>query len=409
MKRIFLLFLFIIFYASPNSAQDLTVIRKTNNDNFSNSKNAVIISEYAVLSSALLIRDTIKYGFYKEYYSDGNVSISGFYKNNKKDSVWSYYDQKNNVAVSETYKNDFRDGVYIHFCSGKPQIWGEYSKGNPVGKWTYNDIDNTFCQAEIYYDEMGSRDSAFSYYPNHKIYMEERYSYKSGSSIDSASLSDKIKTQKENVYRDNNTLYYTIEFKDTLVDALQFYDLQGQKLPMGTYKNGEGTLRTYYENGVLYRVSNFKNYVLEGYSKIYNEEGVAFAKVNYEKDACTTFNCYFKDGYSFIPKGYKFLTSFPRFSCNTSNDNVDLTKFIAKNVRYPSEALENNKKGTCAVKFIINNIGELSDAEMIRDIDGYFREECLRVIKLMKPWYPALERGLPVEVPFTFPIKFIMQ
>lgn len=40
------------------------------------------------------------------YFEDGKVRFSGFYKNDKQDSVWSYYDSIGNLAERVLFKND---------------------------------------------------------------------------------------------------------------------------------------------------------------------------------------------------------------------------------------------------------------------------------------------------------------
>ncbi len=40
------------------------------------------------------------------YYENGKIRFSGFYKNDKQDSVWSYYDSLGNLAKKVVFKND---------------------------------------------------------------------------------------------------------------------------------------------------------------------------------------------------------------------------------------------------------------------------------------------------------------
>lgn len=51
----------------------------------------------------------IKNGPYTRYHENGNLQCSGAYKNEKKDSVWKYYDAKGNLLREERYA----DGVLI--------------------------------------------------------------------------------------------------------------------------------------------------------------------------------------------------------------------------------------------------------------------------------------------------------
>ncbi len=46
----------------------------------------------------------IKNGPYASYYEDGNLKNTGYYNNDKKDSIWKYYDLKGNLTKTELYR-----------------------------------------------------------------------------------------------------------------------------------------------------------------------------------------------------------------------------------------------------------------------------------------------------------------
>ncbi len=51
--------------------------------------------------------DTIMYiksGPYTSYFEDGNLKSSGYYINEKKDSIWKYYDIKGKLLKTELYR-----------------------------------------------------------------------------------------------------------------------------------------------------------------------------------------------------------------------------------------------------------------------------------------------------------------
>lgn len=45
-----------------------------------------------------------------------------------------------------------------------------------------------------------------------------------------------------------------------------------------------------------------------------------------------------------------------------------LYKFIAKNVKYPKECIENEIEGRVFVKFVINQQGKITDSQVIREV-----------------------------------------
>jgi hypothetical protein len=47
----------------------------------------------------------IKSGPYTRYFEDGKLDCSGYYSNEKKDSVWKYYDSKGLLIRTEKYRS----------------------------------------------------------------------------------------------------------------------------------------------------------------------------------------------------------------------------------------------------------------------------------------------------------------
>ncbi|MFN7115397.1 MAG: energy transducer TonB [Saprospiraceae bacterium] len=93
--------------------------------------------------------------------------------------------------------------------------------------------------------------------------------------------------------------------------------------------------------------------------------------------------------------------------------NKKLLEFIYKNIEYPAIARENNIEGTVVVRFVVDKDGTVKDAQVVREIGGGCGEEAVRVVKLMNEmperWSPGKQRGRPVKVYFTLPVKFILK
>lgn len=89
--------------------------------------------------------------------------------------------------------------------------------------------------------------------------------------------------------------------------------------------------------------------------------------------------------------------------------NQALLGYLAKNIRYPAIARENGISGTVVVQFIVNKKGQISDIEVVKDIGGGCGREAIRAVKEMGNWKPGLQRGIPVNVKMTLPVKFRLQ
>ena len=85
-----------------------------------------------------------------------------------------------------------------------------------------------------------------------------------------------------------------------------------------------------------------------------------------------------------------------------------LMKYMHDNVQYPSFERELGLSGTVYVYFVINKLGKVQDAKVIRGVKGAkgLDEEALRVINNMPDWLPGTHGGKPVKVQFTYPVAF---
>jgi len=86
-------------------------------------------------------------------------------------------------------------------------------------------------------------------------------------------------------------------------------------------------------------------------------------------------------------------------------------EFLSKNIQYPRRAQSLGIEGTVYVRFIIDEKGNVTQAETLpdRELLGYgLDEEAIRVIKLTK-WTPAKHGGKTVKLRKVLPVKFKLQ
>lgn len=81
-------------------------------------------------------------------------------------------------------------------------------------------------------------------------------------------------------------------------------------------------------------------------------------------------------------------------------------RFLQQNVRYPDAARANNVSGEVFISFVIDEMGRLLDAEVIKGVGYGLDEEALRLVRLMPWWTPARIAGKPARVPSTLCIRF---
>lgn len=93
----------------------------------------------------------------------------------------------------------------------------------------------------------------------------------------------------------------------------------------------------------------------------------------------------------------------------TQCSNKALLSYLYNNIKYPALARENGISGTVVVQFIIGKNGQVRDIEVVKDIGGGCGQETLRVLRKMEEWQPGKQRGMPVNVKMTLPVKFNLE
>ncbi|HEX7367466.1 MAG TPA: TonB family protein [Pelobium sp.] len=99
---------------------------------------------------------------------------------------------------------------------------------------------------------------------------------------------------------------------------------------------------------------------------------------------------------------YDGLESLPTFK----GGSQAFGSFLAANLRYPSDARDNNVQGRVFLQFVIEKDGSLVEAKVLRGIGHGCDEEALRVINKSPNWNPGMQRGKAVRVSYTVPIFF---
>ncbi len=109
---------------------------------------------------------------------------------------------------------------------------------------------------------------------------------------------------------------------------------------------------------------------------------------------------------------------------NTSNDKVftvvekqaqfpggdlEMYKFLSKNIKYPAPAQRANVQGKVFVRFIVEKDGSISDLEIVKGLGFGCDEEVLRIMEDMPKWIPGYQSGTAVRSLFNLPISFVLE
>ncbi|WP_339887499.1 energy transducer TonB [uncultured Flavobacterium sp.] len=87
--------------------------------------------------------------------------------------------------------------------------------------------------------------------------------------------------------------------------------------------------------------------------------------------------------------------------------NEQIQNHIRKYLVYPDEAREQNIQGKVYVAFVIDFEGNVTKVKA-RGPSGasILEEEAMRIVNLLPQFKPGIQRGKPVNVSFSLPIRF---
>lgn len=346
------------------------------------------------------------------YYENGFYTDMGkteYNANHIKDVVESfhadvrYYDQygrickekkniKDDKNVEPSFKEEYiqKDNKYEYRKSNLNGILSEtgftknkYSR-KKMNWWTTFHDDGKSKMIVSYYNQNGELDSIFTqYYKNSNVFTKQQYK--------------------------NNKLWNVIELKDKNQNDLE----------IGSFKNGSGNLFLYDEEGNIRQSLEFKEGVLNGVLRNYVNK-IAVDSLYYINGVQSsfpdkTYNHEVNEGEIF--KSTEIMPRFPGCEemAGTEKEKSECAKmklleYIYKNLKYPEVARANGLEGSCVAQFVIDKEGKIDDINIVRDIDGVFGAAVIDVLESMNTkeirWSPGLQKGRPVRVLFTLPVRF---
>lgn len=83
----------------------------------------------------------------------------------------------------------------------------------------------------------------------------------------------------------------------------------------------------------------------------------------------------------------------------------NLMQFVAKNYRYPREAVQAKVGGTVLIGFVVDTTGTPVDIEIVNDLGYGTGQTGVETVKKSQRWSPGYQRGVPVRVKYTLPIR----
>ncbi len=100
-----------------------------------------------------------------------------------------------------------------------------------------------------------------------------------------------------------------------------------------------------------------------------------------------------------------FFTLVEKMPAYPGGDNA-LIQWISNEMNYPKEAKKNRIEGVVYVNYVVGVDGSIDSVSLMRGVHPLLDEEAVRVISGIKGYEPGVQRGKPVRVQFTIPMRF---
>ncbi|WP_242083243.1 energy transducer TonB [Aestuariivivens sediminis] len=339
-----------------------------------------------------------KNGPYQENYDNGNIKVSGHYENGKRTGEWkNYFD---NGQLSQVYS----------YTDGKVNKERKSFFKNGVLKFEIKRVNNVFISTHYY-----NSGNVLS------VQLLENGPYKEF--YESGKL--KIKAN----YRDRElfgiwTSYFETGEKDWEVEYFNGYK---QGFYKQYYKNGQlktegvhsknkkdGTEKRFSESGYLEWEGAYLNDVLHKKWRNFDKEGSVLQTLIFNNGKLKNSGNHLSLAATLVPNGP--IESPPIYpgcenlgfngsrKCLSDNISALMTTFFdvtsTKKLGLPKGAMFE-----ASVIFKVNKKGEIVDVR-VRGLTNELEIEAIRVLKMLPKLEPGFQRGRPVTVPYSLPLRF---
>lgn len=199
------------------------------------------------VSSEGTMRDGKPDGMWKTYYVTGVIKSEGKRTNFLLDSIWNFYNQAGELVQSISYQIGKKSGYSMTYIYDNPE-----NPGRP-----------TLFSKELYINDVKEGESYYYYRTGE---LQQIVMYRKGK---------KNGIAKE--FSRDSTLISLMEYTNNYLinrERINREDDSGRR---------QGTFRTYFENGQIYKEQNFLDDELHGYYREYNRKGDLIIAMRYER------------------------------------------------------------------------------------------------------------------------------
>ena len=180
-----------------------------------------------------------------------------------------------------------------------------------------------------------------------------------------------------------------------------YYDKDGHKTSEGNYDHNKqsGEWKSYYSGSDdVWHVDKFVNDSLAELTSYYKSGRIKRKETYFGKNKST--------GKCFDEQGREI--AFTQFE-TMPKPTYDLNDYLMHNLHYPNKARRADVEGRVIIKFVVDDSGNITDAEVTKHVSKELDNEAIRVVSNMPKWTPGTIDGTIVKVYFTLPVFFRLE
>lgn len=204
--------------------------------------------------------------------------------------------------------------------------------------------------------------------------------------------------------------YYSVKTKDTAsnnIRELRFRPDGSQLEEEHYYVLGQETVKygrwqSWYANGKLKSVVNYKDNRKSGAMETYWPNGQLKRRDTFANDSCAGGICYDESGKEIAHFDYETTAHFP-------GGQEALNKYLLRKIYFPQTAqpVAEGENEKVVLRFLVTDNGKIDDLTIMNNPDKNMAGQVLHAFKKMPKWVPAMVDGEPVSQYITFPVSFI--
>jgi protein TonB len=85
---------------------------------------------------------------------------------------------------------------------------------------------------------------------------------------------------------------------------------------------------------------------------------------------------------------------------------AEFQQWVASNLKYPPQAVEQQIQGRVFVQFIVDKEGKVTNITILKSPHQLLSDEVIRVMNLAPRWNPGIRDGEPAATRYSMPLDF---